>query len=157
MNKPILRIVALLALAALLTGCTASVSNIKMASTHNVDLTKKYTLVQSDVSASSSQLWFLVFLGYEDMNYYKTLGELLMEHDGDILTDVEITTSSYYFVIGTYTEYRVKGNVWKCVEEPVLGLLDPDQLYERQVVDGEDVLVSPGGDTRKVELDITRS
>lgn len=132
----------------LLAGCTQAVSQIKMASTYNVDLSKKYTLVAEGVSEASSNFFFLLYFGGEDVDYYKAMGSVLAKHDGDLLTDVEITQSSYFLILGAYVDYKVKGNVWRAVEEPVLGEADGDELFELRMVEGTPYLVSEDGHRR---------
>jgi len=157
MTKTMIWIKMALVLALVTSGCTKSVSNIRMASTYNVDLTKQYTLVASDVGSTSSTIFVLFFLSGEDVDYYKALGQCLADHDGDIMTDVEVTTSSFYFGFGFYLDYKIKGNVWRCVEEPALGQYQPDELYDLRIVDGVRYLASQNGtETHKIEVERDR-
>lgn len=134
----------LLAVSIGLVGCTAKISHLSLASVESVDLSQKYTLAASDVSAKSSQTFVLLYFGGEDMSYFKALGDLLAEHGGDIVTDLQVTSTSYWFLIGAYTEYRVKGNVWKRVDTSD-AQLSPAQLFTLERRDGRTVLVSEDG------------
>lgn len=136
-----------------LSGCTAAVSSIKMASTNNIDLNATYVRVQDGVEGKTTQLFVLLYFQGDDMNYYNTLGSILAEHDGDLMTDVEVTTTSYFFLIGAYSEYKIQGTVWRAVEEPVMGQIDPAELFQLREVDGRRVLVGLDGQTHEVSAE----
>lgn len=147
MNFSTKLIVALIVLFVLASGCTQKVSHLKFASTNNVDVTKKYALAATDVSAKTSGFFFLIFGSMQDMSYYRSLGHCLSDHDGDILTDVEVTTTSIYFLLGIYVDYKVRGNVWKRVDDVGLSSYRPEDLFELRIIDGEQQLVSQDGET----------
>lgn len=147
MKKIILSALAIACMLTLFNGCTSKMADFTIASTSSVDLNKKYTLVASDVSSSTSSLFVLIYWGAEDMSYYEAMGQCMAEHDGDLMTDVKVTTSSYWFIIGAYTNYKVEGHVWKCVEEPLMSLYESDELFDIREIEGESFLVSGDGST----------
>ncbi|MBK8167254.1 MAG: hypothetical protein IPK64_15035 [bacterium] len=139
----LLGLIAALAIAC--SGCTAKISQLKLVSVNDVDIEQKYTLVAQDVSAKTSSLWFLVYLGLGDISYYPAIGDCLAEHNGDLMTDVRVTTSSFYFVIGTYTEYRVRGNVWRRVDPTATASLAAEEIYTLAQLEQGTCLVSADG------------
>jgi len=126
-----------------LVGCTSKITNLSLASTANVDLSKKYTLVASNVSAKSSTVSFLLYFGTEDLSYYKALSDCLAEHDGDLMTNVKVTTTSYWLILGFYTDYKVAGDVWKVADGQAE--LIPEEAYDLLLTRDRPLLVSSDG------------
>lgn len=140
-------------LATMVAGCTAPISNLSLVSVENIDLSQKYTLVAEDVSAKLSSQWVLLFFGVGDLSYYTAIGDCLAANDGDVMTDVRVTASSYWFVIGSYTEYRVRGNVWKRVSETASATSNSQDLYTlAPTADGLTLVSCDGGDIRPIAV-----
>jgi outer membrane murein-binding lipoprotein Lpp len=145
-------IMMIVAAALLLSGCTAKISNYSLLSTKLVDLDAQYAMVAEDATAITSQLWVLLYFDMDHPSYYKALGDCLAENDGDLMTDVQITTSSYFFLLGYFTEFRVTGNVWKRVDALTAGAMNAADLYTLNEVGGRQLLVSDSGDAREVAM-----
>ena len=133
-------------------GCTTKITNYKFVSTKNVDLNSKYVLVQENVSELMSQVMVIyLYYGFDDMSYYAAMGKCLEKYDAQIMTDCKVTTTSYFFLIGVYTDYKVEGDVWRTVNSENAHLYNPQDIYELYSEDGQDYLVNTDGVKHKID------
>lgn len=145
------RIFLLILILLFVSSCTTQITNYKFISNKNVDINNKYVLVKENVSEKSKQ-FFIVYLYYDfdDLSYYSALGKCLEKYDAQVMTDCEVTTTFYFFLIGAYVDYKVEGNVWKCLNEENIGSYDINEIYDLSTEDGQQYLVNSNDKKYKV-------
>ncbi len=135
-------ILILLAAGVFLGSCTQEITHYRMASTFNVDLGRKYVEVKRDASSRNEAFIILyLFLQQKAEDRYGLIGQCLHEHGGDLMTDVVVTQTSVFFIIGAYVNMEVRGTVWKAVDGATG--LNSGEVHELRSIGGRHYLVSP--------------
>ena len=85
------------------------------------------------------------------MSYYAALGKCLEKYDAQVMTDCKVTTTSYFFLIGAWAEYKVEGDVWRMVNEGDMGLYNPEEIFELVNENNQSFLVNTSGFKYKID------
>lgn len=116
MRKDARRVLILLVMAMLVlaTGCSIRVADLTALSTRNVNLDKVDldALPQTRSVEGEDTAWMVLVFPIGFPHLEDAVDEALDKADGDIMVDVVVYSSGWWFIVGQNT-IRVKGNVVK--------------------------------------------
>lgn len=96
-----------------LCGCTSSTGHLSVIVPPNVKLSS-FGLEQSSIKTritGTDTSPILLFLPLGQPQFDKAVHNALLKGHGQILTDVEVTDSTYWFVLFGWNQIKVTGNV----------------------------------------------
>jgi hypothetical protein len=104
-------------------GCS-STQTLTLVSTKNVDLSAPHELSERGAEESKKRFWLLFIPFAREPSGLDAATKVLDEHEGDYLTNVEVTKTGWSILVVSWGSISVKGDVYKRVN-PVVGTPPP--------------------------------
>ena len=112
------KVLALVLLCSLLTGCSHQLGKFTIWSTYNVELQIEHSLVQRDVKTSSMTTTILTYsFGTPDVE--KAIDKVLEKYEADFLTNVRLYQKDWSIIFYGRSGYVITGDAWRNGAAPV--------------------------------------
>jgi hypothetical protein len=113
-----LEAITALIVASMLGMACSTTQNLTLVSTRNVDLSAPHDIAARGEKASSGRFWLLFIPFAGEPNGVATATKLLEKHEGDYLTNVEVTSTGWSLLVFSWGSVSVKGDVYRRAVQP---------------------------------------